>query len=405
MANGVIKNLKGFGPLVKSVTGRMKIAKQGDGVIPPLDSHLQNRIKNALHPVRQHLVVTDIIEHSADVKTFVLGPDASRGTTTLGYPMAGQYICIKLTVGGARISRPYSLSSSPKEAAEGHYSLTIKRVDGGICSGYVLDNWQVGSKVAASAPLGVFTYEPLRDAHTVVGIAGGSGITPFFSLAKAIADGDEDCDLVLLYGSRTQADILFLPQFNELEQRTSGRFRLVNVLSDQQVEGCEYGFITADLIRKYAPNVGDYSVFLCGPQGMYNFVDRELAKLNLRPKFIRHELFGEYHHPENNTDYPQAAKGQTFALHVKVLDKHYDITCRADETILNAMEHNGIIAPSECRSGVCGACHSRLISGTVYVPASVDGRRMADLQFGYVHPCCTFPTSDVSIDVPGNNNC
>mgnify|MGYP003289448264 CR=1 FL=1 len=40
-----------------------------------------------------------------------------------------------------------------------------------------------------SEPLGTFTYEPLRDAHVVIGLAGGSGITPFRSLAKAIVDG------------------------------------------------------------------------------------------------------------------------------------------------------------------------------------------------------------------------
>lgn len=405
MASGVLKGLKAIGPLVGSVTGRIKIAKKGDGVIPPLDSHLQNRIKNALHPVRQHLVVQDIVVHSPDVKTFVLAPDATRGTAQLAYPAAGQYICIKLVVDGARISRPYSLSSSPKEALEGHYTLTIKRVEGGICSGYALDHWQVGTKVDATAPLGEFCYQPLRDAPTVVGIAGGSGITPFYSMAKAIVDGDEDFRLVLLYGSRTREDILFLPRFRQLQQASDGKFRLVNVLSNEQAEGCEQGFITADLIRRYAPADAPYSVFLCGPQAMYNFVDAELAKLGLRRKYIRHELFGEYHYPERNADYPQDAVGQTFPLHIRILDKTYDIQCRADETLLNAMEHNGIVAPSECRSGTCGACHSRLVSGEVYVPAGVDGRRMADLQFGYVHPCCTFPLGEVCIEVPADNNC
>ena len=405
MANGVLKGLKAVGPLVRSVSGRMRIAKKGDGVIPPLDSHLQNRIKNALHPVRQHLVVQQVVQHSPDVKTFVLGPDASRGTTQLAYPAAGQYICIKLVVDGARISRPYSLSSSPKEALEGHYMLTIKRVDGGICSGYVLDNWAVGTPVEATAPLGEFTYQPLRDAPTVVGIAGGSGITPFFAMAKAIADGDEQFNLVLLYGSRTKDDILFLSEFSDIQARTNGRFRLVNVLSHQQVEGCEHGFITADIIRKYAPEGQPYSVFLCGPQAMYNYVDSQLPALGLRRKYIRHELFGEFRNPQAQADYPTSVAAGPFALTVRVQDKQFDIDCRADETLLNAMERHGIVAPSECRSGTCGACHSRLVSGDVYVPAGVDGRRMADLQFGYVHPCCTFALGDVVIEVPADTNC
>ena len=72
-----------------------------------------------------------------------------------------------------------------------------------------------------------------------------------------------------------------------------------------------------------------------------------------------------------------------------------------EEIHLNAaMEQNGIAASTNCRSGVCGWCHSRLVSGNVYVPKEVDGRRMADLQYGYVHPCSTFPLSDIEIDVP-----
>jgi len=366
--------------------------------IPDNNSYLQNQIKNRLHPVVQHLVVTDIIEHGKDVKTFVFAPDKKKGTEVLAYFSAGQYICLRLTVGNARISRPYSLSSSPKESLEGKYTLTVKRVDGGLCSAYVLDNWTVGTELDASAPLGVFTYEPLRDAKTVIGLAGGSGITPFYSLAKAIADGDEDCSLTLLYGSRTQKDILFLDEFRALEQKTD-KFKLINVLSDEEAEGYESGFITADLIKKYAPE-GDYSIFMCGPQAMYNALDKEIEKLGIRRKFVRHELFGEYHHPEKNEDYPQAVKDSVFKLTVKMCDETFEIDAKANDTLLVSMEKAGIAAPSECRSGICGYCHSRLVKGDVYVPKSVDGRRLADLDYGYVHPCCTFPISDVEIDVP-----
>ena len=367
--------------------------------VPALDSYIQNRLKNELHPTVQHLVVSDIIPHGADVKTFVLRGDEAAGTRVLGYPAAGQYIRIRQQIGEAQICRPYSLSSSPREAAEGYYTLTIKRVDGGLMSVYALDNWQVGTKVEASGPLGVFTYEPLRDAATVIGLAGGSGITPFYSMAKAIVDGDEDFRLILLYGSRTREDILFLDDFRHLEAASNGKFRLVNVLSHEEAEGCEHGFLTADLIRKYAPD-GEYSVFMCGPQVMYNFVDKELEKLALRRKFIRHELFGEYRNPQQNADYPAEAEGKIVRLHVKICDREYDLSCDANETLLNAMEHGGLLVPSECRSGTCGYCRSRLVTGQVYVPQSVDGRRMADLQYGYVHPCCTFPLSDVYLDVP-----
>lgn len=366
--------------------------------LPDLKDYKANQLARALHPTVQYLVVDQIIEAAPDVKTFVFKADKEKGTEQLAYFSAGQYLSLSLQIGESRITRPYSLSSSPKESLEGKYMLTIKRAGEGLVSNYILDNWKVGEKVTASAPLGVFTYEPLRDAKTVIGLAGGSGITPFRSLAKAIADGDEDAKLILLYGSRTLEDAVFQDEFKALE-KTCPKFKLVNVLSDAEAEGCEHGFITADLIKKYAPAGEDYSIFMCGPQAMYNFADKEIATLNIRRKFVRHELFGEYRHPEKDAAFP-AGKDGKYTLTVRQSGKEQTIPCTSEESLLVAMERAGIAAPAQCRSGICGYCHSQLISGDVYVPKSVDGRRLADLQYGYIHPCITFPVSDIVIDVP-----
>lgn len=376
-------------------TRQAKIEAAPAKALPATDSYVPNQIAKALHPGVQHLKVSRVVEHGADVKTFWLEANADKGTKALAWFSAGQYLSVELEIGPMKLSRPYSLSSSPREALEGHYSLTVKRVEGGLASNYILDNWTVGTEVTASEPLGVFTYEPLRDAGTVIGIAGGSGITPFRALAKAIADGDEDAKLILLYGSRTMADAIFQEEFKALEGE---KFQLVNVLSHEEQPGCEHGFITAELIKKYAPQ-GDYSLFLCGPQAMYNFVDKEIEKLNLRRKFVRHELFGEYFGPAKEADYP-AGVAPEFQVTVRIAGHEQTVTAPADTSILRSLEAAGIAAPAHCRSGECGWCHSRLVSGEVYTPKSVDGRREADYIYGYIHPCCAFPLSDLVIEVP-----
>ena len=132
---------------------------------------------------------------------------------------------------------------------------------------------------------------------------------------------------------------------------------------------------------------------------MYDFVDKEIATLGLRRKFVRHELFGEYFNPSKEADYP-ANVAPEFKLTVRIAGKEQTITAPADTTLLRTLEANGILAPAHCRSGECGWCHSKLISGKVYTPKSVDGRREADLIYGYIHPCCAFPLSDVTIEVP-----
>ena len=376
-------------------TRQAKIEAAPAKALPATDSYKPNQIAKALHPDVQYVKIAQIDEISADVKTFWFEADTAKGTEALAWFSAGQYLSVSLEIGTMKLTRPYSLSSSPREALEGRYALTIKRVDGGIATNYILDNWAVGTEVEVSAPLGVFTYEPLRDAKTIIGIAGGSGITPFRSLAKAINDGDEDAEMILLYGSRTMADAVFQEEFKALE---GPKFKLVNVLSHETAEGCEEGFITAELIKKYAPE-GDYSIFLCGPQAMYDFVDKEIATLGLRKKFIRHELFGEYFNPAKEADYP-AEVAPEFKITVRIAGKEQTITAPADVSVLRSLEANGIAAPAHCRSGECGWCHSKLVSGEVYTPKSVDGRREADYIYGYIHPCCSFPLSDLVIEVP-----
>lgn len=356
-----------------------------------------NQLARALHPEKQYVKIARVIERDADCKSFELVADTEKGTEALAYFSAGQYLTVFLDIEGMKVNRAYSISSSPKEALEGKYMLTVKGVQGGLVSRYILDNWKEGDSVTVSAPEGFFEYNSLRDAQTVIGVAGGSGITPFLSMAQAICDGDEDFELILLYGSREAEHILFKEEFDRIMEKTD-KVKVIHVLSHEEQKGYEHGFVTADLIRKYAPET-PYSVFLCGPQQMYAFVDQELEKMALEKKYIRHELFGEIHDPKTQADYPGGAPDDIH-ITVTVRDETKTVTGSANDTILQILEKNGISVPSRCRSGECGWCHSRLVSGKVYVPKATDGRRMADLKYGYIHPCATFGLSDLEIEVP-----
>ena len=75
------------------------------------------------------------------------------------------------------------------------------------------------------------------------------------------------------------------------------------------------------------------------------------------------------------------------------------VPARSDESLLVAMERAAIKAPSKCRSGECGWCRSKLVSGTVYTPEMTERRRQYDKVAGYIHPCCSFPCSDCRIAV------
>lgn len=357
-------------------------------------------IAKALHPKKQFLVVESIRDMSADCKTFTLVPDKEKGTTQLAYFGAGKYLTVFETINGMPITRAYSISSSPKDSLEGKYTLTIRLVEGGLMSRYIFDTWEVGTKVEVSAPAGNFEYQPLRDAQTVICVAGGSGITPFVSMANAINDGDEDFNMILLYGSKDYENILFREELEALEKKCE-KIKVVHVLSDEEkdFDGIEKGFITADLIKKYAPDDKEYSIFLCGSQQMYAFVDKEIEKLNLPKKFVRHELFGEFHNPATQADYPNNVP-ETVKITVTIQDNTWTVEGNSADSVMQILEKNGISAPARCRSGECGFCHSHLISGEVYVPKHLEYRRLADYKFGCIHPCCSFPLTDLVINVP-----
>ncbi len=395
---GILKPLKAT-KFISVVPERQSRIKNAPAVLPS-DSDTAYELARALHPKRQYLTVADVKQESSDCKTFTLVPDESRGTKSLAYFGAGKYLAVFETIDGMPITRAYSISSSPKDSLEGKYTLSIKLVDGGLMSKYIFDTWTVGRKVEVSAPLGNFEYQPLRDAKTVVCLAGGSGITPFKSMANAVADGDEDFNMILLYGSRDYDNILFRDEFEELEKKCP-KIKVIHVLSDEKknVKGCEKGFITADLIKKYAPDNEPYSVFLCGPQQMYKFVDKELEKLELERKYIRHEMFGEFHNPQTMDDYPNDVP-EKVKITVTVQDKTYIIFGKSSDSVMQTIEKHGISVPAGCRSGECGLCHSHLISGKVYVPKHLEYRRLADFKFGCIHPCCSFPLTDLEINVP-----
>ena len=358
------------------------------------DYAINNHAK-ALHPDYQELIVDKVIDHGeGGAKTYLMR-SASGGP--LAYFRAGQYLSLKLAIGESALTRPYSISSAPKDALEGVVSVTVKTNPNGFAAGHILDVFKEGDKVLSSGPQGNFYYEPLRDPEHIVALAGGSGITPFLSMAQAIADGTEDFDLTILFGSRTKEQILFKDELEELATKCD-KIHVVHVLSDEEVDGFEHGFITADLIKKYAKD--PYSVFVCGPEAMYKFLKGELDKLGLPRKNIRSEMLGVTKNIAEAKGFPAEAKGKTFNINVRQGAYAYDIKASAEEPILVAVERAGITAPSRCRSGECGWCRSKVISGTFFAPEENENRRYADVKWNYIHPCSTFPTSDMVIEVP-----
>lgn len=354
---------------------REKLAEGSSAPLPK--TYRVNETAKILHPGYQSAKLTRIEQNTADTKTYTFE------TERLFYFRAGQYVTLGCKVGESEVSRPYAISSAPKAALGRRVSLTVKKC--GFFSGYLFDEAKVGDVFTLGDPSGDFCHEPVKDAEQLVGLAGGSGVTPFYSMAQAIADGTMDCALTLFYGAKTEAELIFK---KELDALVSEKFKVVYVLSDEEKAGYEHGFIGADLIKKYVS--GDFTAMLCGPAAMYAFADRELASLGLPLRRIKKEA---------NCVGVRDVPPQTYTLTVHIGFDTYTVPADARETVLTALERAGLKVPAKCRAGGCGFCHSKLVSGSFSV-AGADKRRIADKKFGYIHPCCSYPDSDMELIVP-----
>lgn len=366
------------------VPTRRKMLAEGANTPLP-EQYRTNILAQKLHPGYMEVELTD-----ARFLTETMRELTFRRVDADSFPFfrAGQYVSIQMKICDSLVSRPYSIVSTPRQALENKLVLAVERA--GFVSGYLNQQAQVGDRFVMTEPSGEFHYETLRDSKNIICIAGGSGITPFMSMAGSLAEGDEGYQMTLFYGARTAAQLAYKTELDALAARCHG-LKVVYVLSEEEQAGCEKGFVSAELMKKYT-TLSDSTFFLCGPQAMYDFVAKELAPMGLPKKAV--------HRDATCCGDLSMEQLQVFKLTVHMRDEIYVIPAAANETLLVSMERAGLNAPNKCRAGGCGFCHSKWLSGGYRVAEGRDGRREADRKFGFVHPCVTYPLEDMEIDVP-----
>ena len=382
------------------------IEAASDEALPHLEAYPVNTLAQAAHPPVQHLKVANVEDISPAVRRFTLVPDRERGTHALAPFRAGQYLSLRLSIGGSETNRAYSLCSAPQAAIAGgeqaddpadgqpFYQIAVKREDDGFVSKHVFDTFSVGTAVDASAPAGHLCPSSIRDERHIVCIAGGIGITPFLSLAHAVAGGIEEFQLTIVCSNRTCSDALFHDELEHLAERSNGRVRIVHTLTREEKEGFRSGRVSAAMLSEVC-DLARSSFFICGPNAMGSALEADLLAAGVSRRRVRRETF------------TTAARGKgeprTHLLTVRVKHDVRTMPCREDESLLVAVERDGIAFDALCRSGSCGCCRARLIAGEVHIEAAQeadgDGRRAADQAQGRVHLCCTYPRSDAEIDL------
>jgi ferredoxin-NADP reductase len=383
MRKGIWQEFDGYDEIVAEIEASRKVGKDYTVDTAETDNYI-----NRLHPAKLGLRVVNIIEETPSTKTIRL-------VSREGYLppfQAGQYISLFVRVGQIRTARPYSLSSPPNH--RGYYDITVRRVENGLVSNWLLDEVQVGDHLESSGPEGNFFHNPVIHPDSIVGIAGGSGVTPFMSMIREIVECGLDRRLLLLFGNRGTDDIIFHDQLIDI----ASRFDNINYVPVIENPDSDYqgacGLITSDLIQKTLDVKEDHLFLLCGPQGMYDFCLPEIEKLGVPKRRMRKEMYGP---PLNIETYPgwpdHVGADDRFTVTVK---GHDTFEAKASVPLLVSLEVNGIVVPSLCRSGECSQCRVKVIAGEVFQPEGVPVRS-SDRAFGYVHSCVSYPVTDLEI--------
>ena len=344
-------------------------------------------IIDALHPQRLDLTVSEIIQETASAKSIKFVNESGCQPPF----QSGQYINVFVDAGGVRTSRPYSIASSPTQT--GHYELTVRKVEDGFVSDYLMNELKPGDKISSSSPSGNFHYNPLFHGNKLALIAGGSGITPFMSMIRELADKNLSRRLHLFYGCRVEDDVIYRAELDRIASAHKN-FTWDLVVSEPTPSYRGHtGFINAGLIKERLVGL-DWTLFICGPPAMYQFCLPELEKLQIPSRKIKVEVMGA---PKDIVAYPgwpeNVKAGDVFNVVVK---GKKTISASALEPLMISLERAGMVIPALCRSGECSLCRTKLISGKVYQPNDVKLRK-SDRTFGYIHPCVAYPTTDIEI--------
>jgi len=348
------------------------------------------------------LRVARIFDETHNVKTFRMVPLAGGGLPFEAHP--GQYINLMLTIEGKRVNRSYTISSAPTRNA--YVEISVKR--DGLASKYLHASIKEGDTIKVGAAAGKFFFVG-DESQRVILVAGGVGITPMMSVIRALTDRCWAGDIYLIFAVKKREDVVYERELEYLKARYPNLHVLITLSGDAEAkpdglwEGT-HGRISKEMVEKFVPGPLKDRVMLCGPAPQMAaarkvFVD----ELRVPNELVHEEAFVSPPAPKDED--AAAAAMRAPAAEAADAAGEYVVTFKRSGkqvetvglTVLEAAEEIDVAIPFECRSGICGQCKCKLISGRV-VMESQDALTASDKAKGLILACQARPTQNCEIE-------
>lgn len=312
--------------------------------------------------------------------------------------VAGQFLPIRIQKDNGAILRSYTISQGPNGQ---YYRLSIKREKHGLASRLLHDHFGSGDVIEVGSPSGDFVLDD--GIQPIVMLSGGVGITPMIAMldaqVAAVQDGAPEREMYFIHATQNSATQAFTEELNALARRYD--WLHLFIAYSAPLKGDKLGD-THDIESRFSMDVlsrllpfGGYQFYLCGPDAFMRSFYSGLREIGVDRSHIHNEFFGAGQLGESEESIPGV-----------VLPKRANITfarsgiqaewTTQSGTLLETAEAAGLQPNYNCRSGKCGACAARLLSGAVHYQRTP----MLNPAEGEVLTCCAVPKGEeVNIDM------
>lgn len=302
------------------------------------------------------LTVDSVVDETQDARSLVFRIPAEI-TEQFSYK-PGQFLTLRLPWQGGQILRCYSMSSTPD--SDPMPRVTVKRVDGGRGSNWICDQVQPGDTMEVMKPAGVFV--PASYAGDFLLFAGGSGVTPVYSILRSVLKHGTG-RIRMLYANRDEASIIFKNELKALMAEYPERLEVIHLLDSVQ------GIPSVALLARLSEQMQHAQAFICGPGPYMDAAEAALAEVGMDPDHVHVERFislpdeNEREAAQDVSDHEAVVSQAQVAI--DLYGTEHQINCKGDETLLKAAERQGVELPYSCEVGMCASCMCEVTEGEV----------------------------------------
>ncbi len=309
----------------------------------------------------------------------------------------GQFITLGLDMPTKTDYRAYSVASCPED---NRLKLTVKRVEGGLVSNFIVDELDEGDEVSVLKPAGAFNCIDCMPTATkkVTLVSAGCGITPVMAMAKYWLAQGSDVEIDFVHMARNRRETIYFEELNQLDE-THANFNLKLLLKDSEGTTSPQGRLDKSWLVTLSPDILDRTVYLCGPVSFMQDIENYLKELEFNmDNFYQESFTPATQNAQSEASKAEVADDTNSAVKVFVPAFGAEVEAEAGTPLADSLEKAGVPIIIACRSGICGSCKCKVTKGSVE-SSSQETLTPEQIEQGYVLACSSTIQSDVEVEL------